>query len=174
MKTKLAVISIFVLTALCVSAQTVNANYDPAYDFSKVKSFYVDIGTAWGNPTNEEHAKQAVTRELTAKGWTPAPDPSTADVHVMIHGATATKHTIQEFYSGNAGGEDYNGMAVSSHEVSFKAGTAIIDIFDAKTKKLIFRGYGEDEVSDKPEKNRQKIDNGVAKMFKDFPPKTKG
>jgi hypothetical protein len=52
-------------------------------------------------------------------------------------------------------------------------GSAVVDIFDAKTKKLVFRGTAKDELSDKPEKNEKKIEKATEKMFKDFPPGTK-
>jgi hypothetical protein len=48
-----------------------------------------------------------------------------------------------------------------------------VDVFDAKTKKMVFRGTASDDISDKPEKNSKKIDKAVEKMFKDFPPKEK-
>jgi hypothetical protein len=52
----------------------------------------------------------------------------------------------------------------------FVVGTLVVDIFDAKTKSLLFRGIAQDEVSDKPEKNIKKIDKAATKMFKNFPP----
>jgi Domain of unknown function (DUF4136) len=53
-------------------------------------------------------------------------------------------------------------------------GTMVIDVFDAKSKKLVFRGKASDDISDKPEKNAKKIDKAVQKMFKNFPPKETG
>ena len=49
-------------------------------------------------------------------------------------------------------------------------GTLVVDIFDAKTKQLVFRGTAQDELSDKPEKNAKKLAKASDKMFKDFPP----
>ena len=49
-------------------------------------------------------------------------------------------------------------------------GTLVVDIFDAKTKSLMFRGTAQDEISDKPEKNIKKIAKASDKMFKEFPP----
>lgn len=172
MKAKLACVGVIALTALCVAAQQVTSNSAYGFDFSQIKTFYVKIGTRWGNPANEQHAVQAVARELTSKGWIQAPDQSSADALVLIHGATATKHTVQEFYSGGAGGEDYSGLTpIGKQAVSFKVGTGVIDIFDTKTKKLIFRGTAEDELSESGAENQEKIDNGVSKVFKDFPPR---
>ena len=48
-------------------------------------------------------------------------------------------------------------------------GTLVVDIFDAKTKALVFRGTASDELSDKADKNMKKLEKVTDKMFKDFP-----
>jgi hypothetical protein len=55
-------------------------------------------------------------------------------------------------------------------ESEYLVGTLVVDIFDAKTKGLMFRGTAQDEISDKPEKNIKKIEKASKKMFKEFPP----
>ena len=47
----------------------------------------------------------------------------------------------------------------------------MVDLFDAKSKQAIFRGTATDTLSDKPQKNDEKLDKAVEKMFKEFPPK---
>ena len=62
-------------------------------------------------------------------------------------------------------------MGSSSTTVSeFTVGTLVVDIFDAKSKELLFRGTATDELSDKPDKNAKKLAKASDKMFKDFPP----
>ena len=51
-----------------------------------------------------------------------------------------------------------------------EVGTLVVDIFDAKSKSLIFRGTASDEISEKLEKNQKKLAKASEKMFKDFPP----
>jgi len=60
--------------------------------------------------------------------------------------------------------------SATTTESEYMVGTLVVDIFDAKTKNLLFRGIAQDEISDKPEKNIKKIDKAANKMFKDFPP----
>jgi uncharacterized protein DUF4136 len=48
----------------------------------------------------------------------------------------------------------------------------VIDLFDAKTKQAIFRGVATDTLSDKPEKNEDKLNKSVEKMFKKCPPQS--
>jgi hypothetical protein len=52
-------------------------------------------------------------------------------------------------------------------------GTLVVDIDDGKTKQLLWRGAAKGTLSDKPEKNSQKIDKAVTKMFKQYPPSGK-
>jgi hypothetical protein len=52
-------------------------------------------------------------------------------------------------------------------------GHLVVDIGDAKTKKLLWQGTAQDTLSDKPEKNEKKIESALEKMFKKFPPPVK-
>jgi hypothetical protein len=55
-------------------------------------------------------------------------------------------------------------------ESEYVVGTLVVDIFDAKSKQLLFRGTASDEISDKPDKNVKKLAKASDKMFKNFPP----
>jgi hypothetical protein len=66
------------------------------------------------------------------------------------------------------------GMGTATTTTSeYLIGTLVVDIFDAKSKQLMFRGTASDEISDKPEKNIKKVEKASNKMFKDFPPGSK-
>jgi len=160
------------LLAVFAGAQDVKTDYDRNFNFAEVHSFAVKIGTAWGNPLTEDRAKAAVAKALTARGWVQADD-STADAQVVIHGATQTKKSLDTFYSGGYyGGYGWGGFGPSTASTTvheYKVGTMVVDIFSTKDKKLIFRGTGEDEVSNKSEKNEKKIEKAAQKMFKNFP-----
>ena len=51
---------------------------------------------------------------------------------------------------------------------TYERGTLIIDIWDAKTNKAIFRGTAEAVVKDKPEKEAKQIEKAVEKIGKKF------
>jgi hypothetical protein len=172
MKSKLGILGAIISIALCVAAQEVKTHYDKSVDISKEKTFTVMLGTPWGNPTNEQYAISVVAQQLTAKGYTPAADAASADLFVVIHGATEDRKSVQAFYTGT-GTQNYGwaGPAgvVSTWETEYKVGTGVVDVFDTKAKKLVFRGMAEQEISGTGPQNQKKIDEGVAKMFKDFP-----
>jgi hypothetical protein len=156
--------------AALAAAQDVKTDYDKAVDFSKYKTFSAQIATSWGNPFGEKRAIDEIEKGLVAKGWKKA-DATSADAIVMIHGATQVKKNLNTFYSGY-GGYRYGGMGSGTTTVTeYAVGTMVVDIFDAKSKALIWRGIGTDELSDDPEKNQKKIAKATEKMFKKFPPK---
>ena len=77
---------------------------------------------------------------------------------------------------GGYGGYGYRGWggmgmgSATTTESEYTVGTLVVDIFDAKSKALMFRGTASDELSDKPEKNQKKLEKASDKMFKKFPP----
>ena len=54
---------------------------------------------------------------------------------------------------------------------TYTDGTIVVDLFDAKTKKLAWRGVATKEISNKPEKVSEQIEKAIEKVFKNFPPK---
>jgi hypothetical protein len=155
-------------------AQDVKVDYDKDANFGAIKTFSLKIGTSWGNPIGEKRVTDEITGALTEKGWQEAPE-GQADAAVVIHGAGETKRTLNTFYYGGMGGYGYRwgGMGMgtaTTTESEYTVGTLVVDIFDAKTKSLMWRGVAQDELSDKPEKNIKKVAKATEKLFKDFPP----
>ena len=52
-------------------------------------------------------------------------------------------------------------------------GLWVVDIFDANSKKLIWRGSASDDLSNNSDKNIKELDKSVEKMFNHFPPSGK-
>ena len=168
--------SALMLPALA-SAQDVKIDFDKAFDFSTVKTYSIAIGTKWGNDLSERRVLTEIDEAITAKGWKKV-DAAQANAIVVLHGATQTKKSANTFYSGMGGyGYGYRGfggMGSAQTVVSeWAVGTLVVDMFDAKSKQLIFRGTAEDEISDNPEKNTKRLEKASTKLFKDFPPKAK-
>jgi hypothetical protein len=63
---------------------------------------------------------------------------------------------------------------ISITEQDYKEGTLVVDMYDAKTKQLLWRGSAEGTLSNKADKNETKLEKAVAKMFKDFPLGSRG
>jgi hypothetical protein len=164
----------FILTALAyVFAQQVKTDFDHQANFSDYKTYsWQEIKPA--NSLWDSRIKSAVDAQLTAKGLTQVP--GGGDVAVVAIKTTQTQRSLQTFYDGFGGGWGWRrfggggfGESTTTEE-DYKEGTLVIDLYDAKTKQLIWRGSTQGMVSDKAEKNEKNLEKGVAKMFKKFPP----
>lgn len=51
---------------------------------------------------------------------------------------------------------------------TYKVGTLVVDLFDTKTKKLVWRGSARGALSNSSSKNIRILDKSVEKMFKQF------
>ena len=169
--------SIAMCTALSLAwlatsfAQQVQTDFDHRADFSRYKTYsWEQIKPA--NSLWTSRIKNAVDNQLAAKGWTRAEQ--SADVAIMAIETTQTQRTLDTFYDGFGGGWGWRGFGgfgdATTTEHDYKEGTLIVDIYDAKTKQLIWRGSAEDMLSDKAANDEKNLDKGVAKMFRAFPP----
>jgi hypothetical protein len=154
-------------------AQQVQTDFDKRIDFSKYKTY------SWKqvqvkNDLWEPRIKDAINGQLTAKGWRQVDDGG--DVVVVAIGTTRIQRTLDTFYDGFGGGWRWRGGGFGTSTTTvhdYKEGTLVVDMFDAKTKDLIWRGNAEDMLSGDPDKNEKKLDKAVVKMFKKFPPQAK-
>jgi hypothetical protein len=173
-----AACAVLSLASLAASAQDVKTDYDKNADFKSLKTFSTKLGTSWGNSMSENRIMERLEAALSAKGWQKVA--SGGDALVALHGASSTKRSVNTFYSGDAGWGGYGyrgwgggGMSMgtaTTTESEYQVGTIVVDIFNASSKQLVFRGTASDTISDKIEKNMKKVDKAYQKMFKNFPP----
>jgi hypothetical protein len=160
------------LAATASFGQQVKTDYDRSTDFSHYKTY------SWQKVQTEDQLwvdriEQAVNAALAAKGWTLTP--SGGDVAIVAVEMTKTQQTLDTFYNGFGGGWRWGGGFGNATTTvdNYKVGTLVVDLFDANTKKLVWRGSSSDTLSDKSEKNIKELDKGVQKMFAHFPPEPK-
>jgi hypothetical protein len=169
---RIAMYTALSLAGLATSfAQQVQTDFDHRADFSQYKTYsWEQIKPA--NSLWTSRIKNAVDNQLAAKGWSQAEQG--ADVAIMAIETTQTRKTLDTFYDGFGGGWRWRGFGgfgdATTTEHDYKEGTLVIDMYDAKTKQLIWRGSLEDMLSDKATNNEKSLDKGVARMFKGFPP----
>jgi hypothetical protein len=175
---KLAIAAALVFVSTAVFAQDVKTDFDKSANFGAIKTFAVKIGTSWNNQISEKRISDEIAQTLGEKGWKQVD--ANPDALVVLHGATEKQRTLNTFYSGGYGGYGYRGWGgmggmgtATTTESEYLVGTLVVDIFEAKSKALMFRGTASDEISDKPEKNIKKVEKASSKMFKEFPPESK-
>jgi hypothetical protein len=122
------------------------------------------------DPIMRRRVVGTINAQLTSKGWQLVTEG--ADVGIIANGATRHEHTLETFYSGFGGWRWRGwgvGMATTIPE-TYEVGTLIVDLFDTKTKQVVWRGTATETLPEKPEKTAEKLNKAVEKMFKKFPP----
>jgi hypothetical protein len=178
-----------ILIAPVLGAQTVRVNWQSKAPFASYKTF------AWHDPQNPglpfygQWIKPEVITALTAKGLQQAASGQAADVVVTFHirgQEVMDADTTSDGWDvgigpwgggwgwyGGWGGWDAFPEETTSYTSEHPRQIAIltVDIFDAKSKKLVWRGQATVENVASSEKGDEKqTEKCVQKMFKKFPP----
>ena len=172
-RTIFASVGIALLFATASFAQQVKTDYDRSANFAQYRTYtWAQVKTK--DPLDVDRIKAAVNAALAAKGWTQVD--SGADVSIVAMEITRNQQTLNTFYDGFGGGWGWRrfggggfGEATTTTE-TYKVGTVVVDLFDSKTKQLIWRGASSNTLSNNSDKNIKNLDKGVEKMFKQFPP----
>src|SRR5215469_15853116 len=169
----ISMITIAISLATISFAQDVRTDYDHNADFTQYKTFsFEKIQTR--NPLWVDRITSAVSAALTAKGLTQVS--SGGDISIVAIEMTKEQQTLNTFYDNFGGGWGWRwgggGVGESTTTTdTYRVGTLVVDLFDAKGKKLIWRGSASDTLSNKSEKNIKNLDKGVEKLFREYPPK---
>ena len=171
--------SLLVLVAAApAQAFRTNTDHDSTVDFSRYQTF------AWRaesgaraerlaeHPLAVKRVRGAVELELATKGWRRV-HPTEADVFLELDGVVEERvhvhvdHDLHRRY--------HRPHFHDSHDVwvsRYREGTCTVDIFDAGTGELVWRGWVKGVVKEaaKPEKRKRRIQKGVHQLFKKFPP----
>jgi Domain of unknown function (DUF4136) len=166
-------IGMMLLSAGKLSAQQVKTDFDRGTNFGQYKTYsWEQVKTK--DALDVDRIKAAVNAALAAKGWTQLD--SGGDVSIMAVEITRNQQTLNTFYDGFGGGWGWRrfggggfGEATTTTD-TYKVGTVVVDLFDTKTKQLIWRGSASDTLSNNSDKNIKNLDKSVEKMFKNFPP----
>jgi hypothetical protein len=167
-KVVLAIVGAMCLLAGKASAQQVKTDYDRGANFGPYKTFsWEHVKTQ--DPLLVDRIKSSVDATLAAKGWTEVQ--SGGDISIVAVEITREHQTLKTFYDGLGGHWGWQGFnETTTTTETYQVGTLIVDLFDAKTKKLVWRGAASETLSNNSEKNIKNLDKGVEKMFKHFPP----
>lgn len=171
-----AILLIGALFSSTTHAQKTSAGYDKKANFSNYKTFNFDTKGA-RNPFVNKMIIEAVERELVARGLKKVEaDPDLRVVYMAAVGfnlqvASVPFYTVvNPAYSGV-----YGDSASTMWDVT--TGTLVIDLFDIKAERTVFRGTAKDVVQRAPSADAaadaklvaKPINKGIAKIFKKYP-----
>jgi len=168
--TRVASVGIALLFAGASFAEQVKTDYARGTDFGQYKTYsWEKVQTK--DPLVIDRIKNAVNASLRAKGLTQVE--SGGDLALVAIEMTKNQSTLNTFYDNFGGGWRWGGgFGTSTTTVdNYTVGTLVLDLFDAKTKQLVWRGSASDTLSSNSDKNIKSLDKGVQKMLEHFPPK---
>ena len=163
------------LVAVGCSTMTMNTDYDRTADFSKYKTFSMKEASKPKNPVARRSAEYAIGMALEGHGLKQVDDGG--DLSIFGHFVVDQQVRFDTYGYGMVGWNGYawGGAGVTTATV-IPYGTIVVDLVDAKTKNLVWRGVVKDEISQDlyPEEREKRAIEIAKKLFADFPPKPKG
>ncbi len=171
-------IAIALITAAPAAAQKVIIDYDRNVDMKSYKTF------AWGptpsvslydnNPLLHSRIKNAIEYYLGKGGMVENTDDP--DIYATYYGESDEQFQVNTVSSaGYAYGpgwtwnSEWGGSNVgmtSTTPIVQQAGTLVIDLWDARTQKIVWRGTMTGTIPENPQKATKKVDKGIEKMVR--------
>ena len=172
----------------CATGAQVRVDFDPKTDFQALRSY------AWAPMTTEERQQKsrnsltheriqsAVDAHLATRGYKKVAE-AQADF-LVTHSVTVESRTqVNETrmsvgygrYGAHGGVGVGYGIPVNTTVYQYKVGTLVIDVIDARQKRLVWRGSGERTLGEDqaPEKRTEIINTTVNEVLSRFPPASK-
>jgi hypothetical protein len=169
------VFSAMAFLSSCGPTLTVTNDYDHTANFSQFHTFkIVQLEQQYQalSQFNQTRVINAVNAQMLAKGFTPSENP---DMLVNITSVLKNKQEIVANSYGYGGGyRPYawggGNMSTTVNVQNYTAGSLIIEVANASTKKLLWEGIGNQDI-DAPSSNpEQAINTIVQKVMASFPP----
>ncbi len=175
-KSLLPLATLTLFAAACAPGVTVHNDFDHDVAFAQLHTF--DWAPAPGrsttgdprttNPFLERRIRQAIEANLQEHGYRKATD-AAPDLLIAYYAAVEAKldvSTVDQYYGWRG---PWTRTATEVHQ--YDEGTLVIDIADARTRRAIWRGWGQGAVtrSSNPATNEQRLRHAVDRILASFP-----
>ncbi|MEN8007781.1 MAG: DUF4136 domain-containing protein [Candidatus Krumholzibacteriota bacterium] len=157
---------------------SVNYDYDQNVEWSKFKTYgWIDVPLQPSDPTGplqdtellRKRIHNSVAYEMEQRGIAPGDNP---DLLLVYHLGAKEKIQVTDWgyrYSDYYWG--YGGRQIDVYQ--FTEGSLVLDLIDAESKSLVWRGTGTgivDQSKRTPEEMQDRADNVINKIMESFPP----
>jgi hypothetical protein len=167
MKMRLALCAVLLSMAVGMAlGQQVSVNYNHSQDFSQFHTY------AWGsgnanqvqNSILAQVAQQDIDTAMQGKGLQKVQESANPDLLLTASGGLKQQTSYSAWGMRGIGG----GMGGITPEQNV-VGTLIVDLYDAKSQSLLWRGIAQNTLSNNGNKNQQMVGKAIQKMFKQYP-----
>jgi hypothetical protein len=163
---------IVLLTVLCAGtgllAQDVQYNYDRDADFAAYKTYgWAERERRMADQLVDKDIRRAIDDQLAQKGLQKV---ERGDLYVEYRTAVDREKQLDAWTLGPR----WSGMA-RANTSTVDIGTLVINMYDPAKKQLVWRGSVSKTLNIKkdPDKNYKNLEKAVAKLLRNYPPKSK-
>jgi uncharacterized protein DUF4136 len=175
---QLTLLAAFLFMTACAYGQDVHYNYDPSTNFAAYKTYqWVEIpGGAVPDQLIDQAIKRAAGEQLAQKGLTKVDN--NADLYIGYQFVLNLEKSVSLWETGGAGPgwgwDPWGGRNVQGQTSTIPVGILLMDLYDVGRKQLVWRGDAVKTINLKkdPEKNYKNLQKVMAKLFKNYPPKS--
>ena len=167
MKTKYALCAMLACMVWTVAlGQQVSVNYNRSQSFSQYHTYAwaPDNANRIQNSILAQQAKSDIDNAMQGKGLQQVPESQNPDLILTASGGMKQQTSYQAWGMRGIGG----GMGRITPQQNV-IGTMIVDLYDAKSKSLVWRGIAQNTLSNNGDKNSKTVSKAVQKMFKQWP-----
>ena len=169
----------------CAASAAIRTDFNHHADFAHFHTFSIGKITTT-NPLDASRIRRVVTRDLEMRGLQLVP--TGGDLVVFAKDRVKTEHDMETMYNGMGGGwgdgwawgddwvPDWDGGFdsmgagdVTTTEVDRRMGKFVLDLFQGSSKKLLFRGVADQQISSKSSKDKKTLDKDADEMLKKLP-----
>jgi hypothetical protein len=165
------------IIASCATTMSVSSHVEPGLDFTPYRSF--DWGPADALPAGDprldrdpffrDHVQGTVEKELAARGIVLTAS-GTPDLLIHYHANIRTRLDVNRIDRAYGYCPE---TACPPETIEYEAGTLVLDFIDARTNRLVWRGWAQKSIGDMlhdRDKMARTIDEAVTRMLKRLPP----
>jgi hypothetical protein len=160
----LGALTLATFEAASAYGESVTAISDSAAPFASYKTYAWTAGTISPNALTERRIHAAVEAQMSGKVIRLAAPDEAPDLFVSTHVVTREKDFAASGFASWA-----PGAGTTIDPKAYGQGTLVVDVYDAHTKQIVWRGVATGSASDKPSKNAEQVDGVLARLFKRYP-----
>lgn len=174
-RTILIVTALMTMTATGCATMTVSSHIERGLSFSDYVTF------EWGPPDNlpvgdprldnnpffNDYLQGAIEKRLAAKGYERV---LTGQPDLLVHYHASVNQKVDVYDVDTRYGYCYGNC--EAQIVDYEQGTLIIDIVDARTSKVVWRGWAQDVMNgviDNQDRLEKQVEEGVTRMMRQLP-----
>ena len=139
------------------------------YDFGARDHFPVGDPRLDNNPFFRDYVEGAIEKQMAAKGYELA---VTGRPDLLLHYHASVSQRI-DVYQADAAHGYYPGPALTESQTrAFEQGTLILDVVDARTDRVIWRGWAQDSMTgviDDQRRLERQVNEGITRMMRLLP-----